>query len=542
MSPSVDNLRAELKSLGYLSHGIERWFSRDPWRSGTFWTELLLVSSKASLVIALFAAASATSAMILRNGGLPPLETTIIAGLYFSGAFLAAIVLHVLVAMVLKAKPEFGIENPRALMVIAMMLSGALALLLVAWWSAFPSDPSHTESIVFIALLVCLFFASSIVISAALLSFSIHETQSIPRIHRKPRTVPLVAGATLLLVLIFGRSCTNPRAEALVEASQVVVRPTEVRIVLVAVDGLTPDLFELRPELLDRFEQIATTSAPNARSAPEAWATIGTGTLPSLHRVRSVEGIRFLGGSTVVQHVSPLDYGLRAIAPAIGLAARQPLPPSARNRHFFWESLGERGVPVVAVNWWTSEDRSTGSLRSVSQETIFSRSRSNDDSPTELAIEIDRLAIEQMMRLLDVSDARFSTIYLPALDVILNRVSSSDRVKLAATIRAIDQLVTLLESLSERRWSLVLVGVPGAGDGKAIVATTLDVDLSTAHLQDLAPTILSLYGFPPSEEMPGESLVPNPARISSYGTRDSTESRPVNDEYYESLRSLGYIQ
>jgi len=53
---SVDQLREQLKNLGYLSHGIERWFARDPWSSRTFWQELVLVAAKAATLIALFIA------------------------------------------------------------------------------------------------------------------------------------------------------------------------------------------------------------------------------------------------------------------------------------------------------------------------------------------------------------------------------------------------------------------------------------------------------------------------------------------------------
>jgi len=43
----VDVLRDQLRERGYLSHGIERWFALDPWRSRAFWLELAVVAAKA---------------------------------------------------------------------------------------------------------------------------------------------------------------------------------------------------------------------------------------------------------------------------------------------------------------------------------------------------------------------------------------------------------------------------------------------------------------------------------------------------------------
>ncbi|HET7436387.1 MAG TPA: hypothetical protein VFN10_16875, partial [Thermoanaerobaculia bacterium] len=57
---------------------------------------------------------------------------------------------------------------------------------------------------------------------------------------------------------------------------------------------------------------------------------------------------------------------------------------------------------------------------------------------------------------------------------------------------------------------------------------------------DVAPTVLNLLGFPASREMPGRAEEP---RISTYGARESHGGNvAVNEEYYENLRSLGYIR
>src|SRR5437763_4101084 len=79
---SVEDLRQQLRERGYLSHGIERWFALDPWRSRAFWTELTAVAGKGAALIALFAVVPLVAVMLFRNHPLTPAETLLIALLY----------------------------------------------------------------------------------------------------------------------------------------------------------------------------------------------------------------------------------------------------------------------------------------------------------------------------------------------------------------------------------------------------------------------------------------------------------------------------
>ena len=83
----------------------------------------------------------------------------------------------------------------------------------------------------------------------------------------------------------------------------------------------------------------------------------------------------------------------------------------------------------------------------------------------------------------------------------------------------------------------LLLRAPGVRPGQRATALVRTIDV--------APTLLELLGFPMSEEMPGRSLLSQRSepRIPSYGNRVSSTAPPVvNDEYYENLRSLGYIR
>ena len=112
-------------------------------------------------------------------------------------------------------------------------------------------------------------------------------------------------------------------------------------------------------------------------------------------------------------------------------------------------------------------------------------------------------------------------------------------------VAALDNLSRTVVALRRAGFEVVLAGIPGEGQqGRAVIASTLRPERSIA-LVDLAPTLLDMLGFPASSEMPGLSALSGPAqpRISSFGApHDEGDSTVVSEEYYESLRALGYIQ
>src|SRR5205807_6042883 len=92
-------------------------------------------------------------------------------------------------------------------------------------------------------------------------------------------------------------------------------------IAFIAVDGLTHELATTRgfggvpiPPMVEK-------------STTERWASVGTGVGAALHGVHAVEGARLRGGRHLVQALSSSDLVLLDVAPEIGLAHREPLPP-----------------------------------------------------------------------------------------------------------------------------------------------------------------------------------------------------------------------
>lgn len=534
---SVDSLREQLKERGYLTHGIERWFALDPWSSRTFWVELVLVALKAATVIAVFGALAPTAVMLVRNMPVGAAETL---GLYLSYALfwlVASFALVVVTALLLKIRPSLPIDTPRALLAISLLASGLLLALFALWWWRFDAPPSLVELAAGAGLSVFFFLVATIVVSAALLSFSIYEVQRIPLIHQRRRVIPMAAAAALLGALLFLPAYGAKEQPA--PQPMVVTAPTSARVALFAVDGLTHEILQSRADLSRLFTYVHPVATLPGESTTERWASLGTGVPNEAHGVRSIEGIRFRGGTHVLQRISRSDLMLLEIVPAAGFARREPLPPAVRRRDYVWEILAGRGIPALAVNWWATADAQKGALRAIGPESIFSAAQGDP-------VRVDSFAVARFLAEADRNGQRLAAVYLPALDVVLNRQPLEQSSRLAQSLRALEGLTQALALARARGYDVILAGLPGDGQsGSGVVASTLPLRPSSSAW-DVAPTLLTLFGFPLSAEMPGRSLAPSPleARIPTYGTRggDEAVTPALNEEYYENLKSLGYIR
>jgi hypothetical protein len=463
--------------------------------------------------------------------------------LYGVTLFGISFLLLVAIALILKLRPTIVIDTPRALLAISFAAASLLAAPIAIWWYRFPTAPSWPELLTGIAAMAVFFLIATIAISAALLSFSIYELQRIPAIHQKPRGGPMTIAASILIALLFLPTFTAQDNRTNAPAPlQVVTAPGSHRIALVAVDGLTWDIYRARRDLANAVPSAYAVASLRGGSTTERWASLGTGVKTYLHGVRAVEGVRLSGGRHLLQSVSASDVVLRDVAQSIGLARGEPLPPTVRKRDFVWEIFAARGIPSVAVNWWTTPDAQVGALDSIGQASIFATPAPM--SGTAFALHVDAAASQRLLRAIDKDQARFATVYLPALDIVLNRLTIDPSEKLIASVRVLDGVVATVAALRARGFDVIVAGMPGDNQhAEAVVAATLTMRNTTTPF-DVAPTLCSLIGFPPSTEMSGRTLLGSePTRIATYGARTtSAPSSKVNEEYYENLKSLGYIR
>lgn len=545
--PSVDDLRRDLRERGYLSHAIERWFAHDPFTAGrssaAFWRELATVAAKAALLVALFAIVPLVAIMLFRNHPLSAGETLLMSLLYGVTVFAISFLLLVAIALILKLRPAIVIDTPRALLAISFAAAALLAVSIAIWWYRFPTAPSWPELLIGVAAMAVFFLIATIAISAALLSFSIYEVQRIPAIHQRPRGVPMTIAALILIAFLFLPTLAR-QDSALAEAPiQIVTTPTVYNVTLIAVDGLT---YELARDRMwghgGLFSAIAPIEPMPGSSATERWASVGTGVPAGIHGVRAVDGVRFRNGRHLLQSVSSVDFVLRNLAEDVKLAAREPLPPTVRKRDYVWEIFAARSIPSLSINWWTTDDLKFGALEEVSQKPVFAAASTPHATPEIEALRVDTVASERLIAERKAQwRLRLTTVYLPALDIILNRLPLDSATRVAASVRALDSLDRLLIQV---RGGVILIGLPGDGQpGRGVIATAFPMTSRPRSGFDVAPTLCALLGFPASDEMPGRSVIGYNSRIPTYGPRETTAApAKVNEEYYENLKSLGYIR
>jgi len=542
--PSVDDLRRDLRERGYLSHAIERWFAHDPFTAGrssrAFWIELFTVAGKAAILIAAFAILPLTGIMLFRNHPLSAGETLLMSLLYGVTGFAISFLLLVTIALILKLRPTIVIDTPRALLAISFAAATLLAAPIAIWWYRFATAPSWPELLTGIAAMAAFFLIATIAISAALLSFSIYELQRIPAIHQKPRGVPMTIAAAILIALLFLPTFAAQDNRTVEPPIQVVTKRTVHTVTLVAVDGLTYEL--ARDRFSARFDSLAPIEPMPGSSATERWASVGTGVPTGIHGVRAVDGVRFRNGRHLLQSVSPVDFVLRNLAEDVKLAAREPLPPTVRKRDYVWEIFGARLLPSLSINWWTTDDVQSGVLEEISQKPVFAAASTPHANAEVEAIRVDLVASDRLIWERQRNQTlRIGTVYLPALDIILNRLTLDPATRLAASVRVLDNLDGLLSKLGN---GVVLIGLPGEGQsGHGVIGTYFPMKPRPRSAFDVAPTLCTLLGFPATDEMPGRSIFANTPRIPTYGPRAATASpAKVNEEYYENLKSLGYIR
>jgi hypothetical protein len=543
--PSVDDLRRDLRERGYLSHAIERWFAHDPFTAGrssrAFWLELITVAAKAALLIGIFAIVPLVSVMLFRNHPLSAGETFLLSLLYGLPGFGISFLLLIAIALILKLRPSIVIDTPRALLGISFAVAGALAAPIAMWWTRFETTPPWPELLTGIAAMATFFIIATIAISAALLSFSIYELQRIPAIHQKPRGLPMTIAAAIVIALLFLPTLAAPDGRATEPPLQVATTQTQNVVTLVAVDGLTWELGHDRLARLNRFATIAPIAPMPGESATERWASIGTGVPTAMHGVRAIDGVRLRGGRHLLQSVSAVDFALRQVAPRLGMATREPLPPTVRRRDYVWEIVSARAVSALSVNWWTTDDVTGELLEEISQKPVFATAAKPGANAEGQATRVDEVASERLLAEWQRRRPRLATVYLPALDIILNRLSLDPATRLAASVRALENLDRTLAGLEGE---VIVIGLPGDGQrGSGIIATRSAVTVPPRSPFDIAPTICTLLGFPGSAEMPGRSLFGTATRIPTYGSRVTVPAGvKLNNEYYENLKSLGYIR
>ncbi|MCU0243006.1 MAG: alkaline phosphatase family protein [Vicinamibacteria bacterium] len=382
---------------------------------------------------------------------------------------------------------------------------------------------------------------------------------------------------------------------------------TPVRVSVLAVDGLEWRLAErlLAHGMLPNLSAMLAESAHGRLTAePQrvpaiVWTTIATGMGPERHGIAAPDERRLAGMRTPVSD-GPFGAALTNAGELLRLTRRQPPSSVLRGGKTIWNVASDAGLAVGVVNWWATWPVETVNGYEISERTFFKldqgapsdrdvhpadiyaslrgavppKTQADTGDPMAMGRRIDAFCMQSRALLRSRYPTALDATYLPGLDIATSHLFEVTGISDLAAIeehveqakaahRALDVWIGQFRAQRRADEILVLIGDPGRfarrsprAEGCLILAgsSIRKGPIGTVSARDIAPTILYLLGLPVSRELPGRVVsaaidesfrTAYPLRqVDSYGRRGQV--RPADSAYdhemIENLRSLGYVQ
>jgi len=579
---SVDQVRGELRRLGYLEHGVDRFVL-----GGAGSTSPARASARAATRVGVLGGLLFGAALTLAAAGLDPRlrgepRDLLVLSIYLVLALALVTALATFLGGLAAAgwaRRRQRRPGPTVSRNVGLAL-GITGLGYVAlWWRAHAWAaplPTQVASIVLgLALCAALGRFGALASVAVLTAGGMGDRLPQASLSRR-RMVPLLAAAALLLggAVAAAAYLSGPSAVA---APDFAVVPTGLQVRVLGIDGLDRRMAD---QMIARGEMpyLQALLAGGARAVLRAereqvpaivWTTIATGRGPEAHGIHST-GARRLPGMRMPMPITgddPFARALRSATDVLRLGRAQPATSVLRGAKTFWNVASEKGLRVGVVNWWATwpadavngyvvTERALFKLEkggSFEGETappeVFDRLRPLAARATEKPRGIDEFALAAARALSGSKPPDVEAIYLPGLDIAtmqkVGEGGGADLAGLDARLDAVRAYYRFADGLIGQAVDgmaasdvLVLVGDPGrmarrSGTAEGLLALRGAIvragDLGTVTERDIAPTVLHLAGLPTSRELEGrvleDALSPafradHPVRtVTSYGRR-----------------------
>jgi len=511
--PSLEEVRARLRSQGYLDAGLERAIFSAPRASGA-----ILPSAVAGAVACAVASAAAAWA---RGAVSPP------AGFAAIFAALAVLELPVAVAagtllLIASRALRAPVRPVRSSLAAAAGAAFLIFLLFTLGVRSLPPSPgAHPWLALLIVTVSAFYFARAV--RATSLSLALRRHVPLPeRVSWRRGSVAAVA---VLLAIVSASAWPRkdpPRFPALT------ITPRSLDLVVVALDGVAPDALAL---IVPDAPLRTWRHAP--ATPPEVWTTIATGVDPARHGVAAFDRISLLG-RVALSPPTGAGWAFRGPLRWAGASVRMPVSAAQRRAYAFWEIASRAGLPTVAVNWWASE-RVPGA-QVVENREIALRARSGAEDDAE--------AIARFEKLRGV-EPRLAAIYLPGADIDGGPITPATRAFLGRE-------VARARAGREVLWVVADSGRAGTAGGWAALDPAALPGRRVSGAEAIAPFVIARLGIPVARDLAAPpdfgSFLPGALEtgtVTSYGDRRSTskpEATETGRQYLEKLKSLGYLQ
>ena len=558
----VEDVREELRRLGYLDHGVDRFVL-----AGAQSATPLRASSRAAARVGLLGGVLFGAASTLAAAGIDPRLRTeprdlLILALYLTvilGAVIGAAALLAGLAAAWLGTRLTRLPRPTLSRDVGLALATVGLAYVALWWYSHAAEMSNAMKaaslLVGVALCAALgrfgSLAAVAVLSAGGLGGGLPEA-SLSRRHLLPliAAVAIAFGAAVAGAAVLGSSPPPPPVDF-------AVVPTGLAVRMVGIDGLDRRLAEemtARGEMPHLQALLAASAHAPLRAEPEqvpaiVWTTIATGRGPAVHGIHSA-GARHLPGMRTPVPLADRTRFSRAVGAAadlLRLTRTQPASSVLRGAKAFWNVASEKGLRVLVVNWWATwpADRVNGQVvtdrallklekggppdRETHPDDLLERLRplAAADAPHDRARRIDGFAAAAARMLHHSAPvADLEAVYLPGLDIVtmqqLGDAAAADIASLPARMdavrghhRFVDELLGGLRADLPANGVLLLVGDPGrlarqSGSAEGLIvlsgANIAAGAMAAGGERDVAPTVLHLLGMPVSDELEGSVL------------------------------------
>lgn len=367
----VDDLRQQLRALGYLDAGVDR-FVLGPARSARRPSAIAALAASRIGVIAgaLLGPAAALGIGVRLPGLITGARDVFVVALFFAVLLgLAAAVISFTASMLVGFLPVPAlITRARVVSRVAGTLVGAASLIyLTFWWQiATPDSGAFSASWTLFALAIAAAISLLLGHVTSITAFAVlaarNSTALVPGPRRPARRLTFAAGliafagATALLLLI------TPAARTEADRPALAVVSPGMRLRVFAIDGFDPAVLEqLRIE--GRAPGLASISANGAIQLSvedvvdpaRAWTTVATGQPPEIHGVQGLETRRVAGlQGAVTAGASGLGRTLRGATDLLRLTRPAIASGSELRSKTFWEVAADAGLRTAVVNWWAT--------------------------------------------------------------------------------------------------------------------------------------------------------------------------------------------
>ena len=368
---NLDELRQQLRALGYLDAGVDRFLLAPARESRGPLGLAVRASARVGMLGGLLLGPAAALGLGARLPGLirgaqDALVLAVYLGVLFFGALAAIAFLASAGATVLvRARDErFASQARRVSRAAGWLTAAGCVLYLTFWWrnanAGFGwSAPVWTSFALAVAVGISLLLGHAVRITTlAVLAAGRGPGTVLPPVPATSWTVVMAGGAVAFAgaagLLMLTTSADSPGGP---EHPPLTVVSGGQQLRVVAIDGFDPAMWQTFASRLaggvaaTRLRlQVQDTSDP-----ARAWTTIATGEPPEVHgvhgietrRVAGVQGRLATGGGAVARTVRAATDLVRLTRPSV--ASREE-----RRSKTVWEVAEDAGLRTAVVNWWAT--------------------------------------------------------------------------------------------------------------------------------------------------------------------------------------------